>query len=67
MSTVFTRLHTTVGATRKAVVKDLVKTWYQQRGSAQRLAEPRDRRDHGYATAREKLTGIKADTVRTET
>lgn len=56
------------GATRKAVVKDLVKTWYQPL--------PEDVRhdwsnhaiagDHGCATALEKLTGIKADTVRTE-
>ncbi|MFE5560209.1 hypothetical protein [Streptomyces sp. NPDC056544] len=54
------------GATRKAVMKDLVKTWYQQLPEEVRSGWSNHAivGDHGYATALEKLTGIKADTVR---
>ncbi|MER5570459.1 hypothetical protein ABT083_30370 [Streptomyces goshikiensis] len=56
------------GATRKGVTKDLVKTWYQQLPEEVRRGWSNHAivGDHGYATALEELTGIKADTVRTE-
>jgi hypothetical protein len=58
----------TVGITRKTAVMNLVKTWYQQLPEEVRSGWSNHAivGDHRYATALEGLTGIKAETVRTE-